>query len=219
MSFSSSSRAPPVPGARHGPTPRAGGARRGGNKRSANLRPGGQTIKFRVRARLVESKPTWMDNTEDAQESIIIEPRMTFGLDVHRRVHMGAMRQLAYQSQWRAYCQRSARDWRDAVTDEDETVLCSFHFELEQGLTRFEAAKAAGELGAWPPRTLHPTQGLPAIDAALKGAVTGVCQGQERLFKLVPQESDEGVQGMGGSRVGSESEPQGTRNNDTNPRP
>lgn len=28
---------------------------------------------------MVESEPTWMDNTEDAQEAIIIEPRMTFG--------------------------------------------------------------------------------------------------------------------------------------------
>ena len=72
-----------------------------------------------------------------------------------------------------------------------------------------------------------PSSETPNVDAGrveetgpwLEGAVTGVCQGQERLFKLVPQESGEGVQGMGGSRVGSESEPQGTRNNDTNPRP
>ena len=28
---------------------------------------------------LVESEPKWRDNTEDALESIIIEPRMTFG--------------------------------------------------------------------------------------------------------------------------------------------
>lgn len=28
------------------------------------------------------------------------------GLDVHRRVHAYAMRQLAYQVQWRAYCER-----------------------------------------------------------------------------------------------------------------
>lgn len=78
---------------------------------------------------------------------------------------------------------RARRDWRDAATDEDETVLCSFHYELEQGLKRFDAAKAAGELDKWPPRTLHPTQGLPAIDAALKAAVTDACpDGRERLF-------------------------------------
>lgn len=54
------------------------------------------------------------------------------------------------------------------MTVEDEAVLCSFQYELEQGLQRYEDAKAAGELGTWPPRTLHPTQGLPAIGAALK---------------------------------------------------
>jgi hypothetical protein len=68
---------------------------------------------------------------------------------------------------------RAKRDWRDQVSDQDETVLCSFQFELEQGLLRFEEAKAAGELGKWPPRTLHPTQGLPAIDAAFKAWTMG----------------------------------------------
>ena len=42
----------------------------------------------------------------EPDESLIIEPRMTFGLDVHRRIHMRAMRQMAYQAQWRAYCER-----------------------------------------------------------------------------------------------------------------
>ena len=120
---------------------------------------------------------------------------------MHRRVHVIAMKQLAYQAQWRAYCERcepssselfsafnrrhrlahllrltdphalarrTKRDWRDAVSDEDETVLCSFQYELEMGLERFEEAKKARELHAWPARTLHPTQGLPAIGAALK---------------------------------------------------
>lgn len=165
------------------------------------------------------------------------------GLDVHRRIHSEAMRQLAYQAQWRAYCERcepahleslhfihsqkpnsphhhlfllvwerrrvsetfcffiffgpctddsyrlgdttrrAKRDWRDMVTDEDETVLCSFQYELEQGLQRFEEAKAAGELSSWPPRTLHPTQGLPAIGAAYKAALEEICGGREKLFQ------------------------------------
>jgi hypothetical protein len=47
------------------------------------------------------------------------------------------------------------------VSDEDESTLCSFHYELEKGLERFERAKENGDLAGWPPRTLHPTQGLP----------------------------------------------------------
>jgi hypothetical protein len=31
------------------------------------------------------------------------------------------------------------------MSDEDETVLCAFHFELQRGLQRFEQAAAAGQ--------------------------------------------------------------------------
>ena len=39
-------------------------------------------------------------------DEVIIEPRMTFGLDIHRRIHHEACRQMAYQAQWRAFCER-----------------------------------------------------------------------------------------------------------------
>jgi len=32
--------------------------------------------------------------------------RVAAGIDVHRKVHVRAMRELAYMSQWRAYCER-----------------------------------------------------------------------------------------------------------------
>ena len=156
-------------------------------------------------------------------DEVIIEPRMTFGLDIHRRIHHEACRQMAYQAQWRAFCERceitprerrpilrhvrplfekptpkltsprrtptstrrhrSKRDWKDCVSDEDETTLCSFHYELEKGLERFERAKENDDLAGWPPRTLHPTQGLPAIQASFRAAVQNECQGRETLFR------------------------------------
>lgn len=148
---------------------------------------------------------------------------MTFGLDIHRRIHHEACRQMAYQAQWRAFCERceitprerrpilrhvrplfekptpkltsprrtptstrrhrSKRDWKDCVSDEDETTLCSFHYELEKGLERFERAKENDDLAGWPPRTLHPTQGLPAIQASFRAAVQNECEGRETLFR------------------------------------
>ena len=94
-----------------------------------------------------------------------------------------ALTTLIISDLWRHLSRRRAKhDWRDMVTDEDETVLCSFQYELEQGLQRFEEAKAAGELSSWPPRTLHPTQGLPAIGAAYRAAVEEICGGREKLF-------------------------------------
>ena len=76
----------------------------------------------------------------------------------------------------------ASRDWRDAVSDDDEAVLCSFQYELERGIERFEAAKAAGTLDAWPPGTLHPTTGLPAVAGAFRAAVADACGGREELF-------------------------------------
>ena len=78
---------------------------------------------------------------------------------------------------------RSKRDWKDCVSDEDETTLCSFHYELEKGLERFERAKENDDLTGWPPRTLHPTQGLPAIQASFRAAVQNECEGRETLFR------------------------------------
>ena len=69
------------------------------------------------------------------------------------------------------------------MSDEDETTLCSFHYELEKGLERFERAKENDDLTGWPPRTLHPTQGLPAIQASFRAAVQNQCQGRETLFR------------------------------------
>ena len=69
------------------------------------------------------------------------------------------------------------------MSDEDETTLCSFHYELEKGLERFERAKENGDLAGWPPRTLHPTQGFPAIQASFRAAVQNQCQGRETLFR------------------------------------
>jgi hypothetical protein len=48
---------------------------------------------------------------------------MKFGLDVHRRVHVVAGRSLGYLFQWRAFCKRQDRDWRDAHGDYDEDIL------------------------------------------------------------------------------------------------
>ena len=115
-------------------------------------------------------------------EAIVVKPRMTHGLDVHRRIHVRAMRQLAYMSQWRAFCERAKLDPTSYASDDDEATLCSFHFELERGLDRFEEAKRANALDDYPPRTLHPTQGFPAIQAAFYAAVAEACGGQERLF-------------------------------------
>lgn len=69
------------------------------------------------------------------------------------------------------------------MSDEDETTLCSFHYELEKGLERFERAKENDDLTGWPPRTLHPTQGFPAIQASFRAAVQNECQGRETLFR------------------------------------
>ena len=76
----------------------------------------------------------------------------------------------------------ASRDWRDAVSDDDEAVLCSFQYELERGIERFEAAKAAGTLDEWPPGTLHPTTGLPAVAGAFRAAVADACGGRKELF-------------------------------------
>ena len=46
--------------------------------------------------------------TDEPDEAVIVEPRMSFGLDIHRRIHLRAMKQMAYQAQWRAYCERCA---------------------------------------------------------------------------------------------------------------
>lgn len=46
------------------------------------------------------------DPSGPPDEKVIIEPRMTFGLDIHRRIHHEACRQMAYQAQWRAFCER-----------------------------------------------------------------------------------------------------------------
>jgi hypothetical protein len=69
--------------------PVSGGARRGGvsvvsstseSHRFINNRGVRQRVKaVEESGGLVESEPTWRDNTEDAQEAIIIEPRLTFG--------------------------------------------------------------------------------------------------------------------------------------------
>ena len=56
-------------------------------------------------------------------ERIIAAPRLEAGLDVHRRVHALAARNASYLFQWRAFCQRQARDWQASCSTEDEAVL------------------------------------------------------------------------------------------------
>ena len=56
-------------------------------------------------------------------ERIIAAPRLEAGLDVHRRVHALAARNASYLFQWRAFCQRQARDWQASRSTEDEAVL------------------------------------------------------------------------------------------------
>ena len=196
-----------------GPTPSVSGF----GRRSVRTTGPGRVAHLRPRADGGSADGGVFAESEPNDQKVIIEPRMTFGLDVHRRIHMEAMRQMAYQSQWRAYCERyvechisapstlknhapsqkltpiskllspmrcrSKRDWKTCVSDEDETTLCSFHYELEKGLERFERAKENDDLGGWPPRTLHPTQGLPAIQASFRAAVQNCCEGRETLFR------------------------------------
>lgn len=73
------------------------------------------------------------------EERLRAAPRLKFGLDgesrlrccaapdhaspVHRRVHVSAGRSLGYLAQWRAFCERQQRDWRDAHSDYDEDDL------------------------------------------------------------------------------------------------
>ena len=59
-------------------------------------------------ARRVTSGAHAPDDREPREE-VVVEPRMTFGLDVHRRIHAKGMAQNAYRSQWRAYCERCER--------------------------------------------------------------------------------------------------------------
>ena len=78
-----------------------------------------------------------------------------------------------------------------------------FHYECEQGVARFEADMAGGRTQDWPqrrhallprasrhhapwplktqPRSLHPTQGMPALAAALRAANEATV-GRARLF-------------------------------------
>ena len=90
--------------------------------------------------------------SEDEQERLLAAPRLKFGLDVHRRVHAQAAQSLGYLFQWRAFCERQKRDWRDAHGEFDEDVLAVFHFELERSLARFEADCRAGRSDSWPAR-------------------------------------------------------------------
>ena len=64
--------------------------------------PAARAARVRVRA---ESDEVF-DDPGEPDEKVIIEPRMTFGLDIHRRIHHEACRQMAYQAQWRAFCER-----------------------------------------------------------------------------------------------------------------
>jgi len=67
-------------------------------------------------------------------------------------VHACAAQSLGYLFQWRAFCERQKRDWRDSHGAYDEDVLAVFHFELERSLARFEADCLAGRSGGWPAR-------------------------------------------------------------------
>jgi hypothetical protein len=111
---------------------------------------------------------SWLEELE--YERKMAQPRIEFGTDVHRRVHLIAARSPAYLFQWRAFCERQSRDWRDAHGTFDEDLLAVFHFELERQLASFKADAEEGRLDAWPQRSVHPTQGLPALAAAMRSA-------------------------------------------------
>ncbi len=86
--------------------------------------------------------------------------------------------------------------------------LAVFHFELEKSLLRFESDVVAGRVQNWPQRrraallahpavcvpdpladrrrSLHPTQGLPALAAAMRAASEATV-GRARLFKHAQQ--------------------------------
>ena len=81
-------------------------------------------------------------------------PRLTFGLDVHRRVHARAVGARGYGLQWKAFCERAKLDALDGTSEDAEAILANFHFQLEDGASRFEADAGEG----WPPGAHHPVQ-------------------------------------------------------------
>jgi len=81
-------------------------------------------------------------------------PRLTYGLDVHRRVHAQAVGARGYSMQWKAFCDRAKMDALDGVSEDAEATLASFHFQMEDGAARFEADAGDG----WPPGAHHPVQ-------------------------------------------------------------
>ena len=93
------------------------------------------------------------------------------------------MKYIAYLFQWRAFCERTKRNYKDAFTEEDEAVIAAFHNEVEKGLTDFERDAKNGDISSWPERTLHPTQGLPALSAAFRASCLDV-MGREKMFVL-----------------------------------
>jgi hypothetical protein len=92
--------------------------------RGATLSTPGFARRFSIPARAprvvrvsAESEGSEIFTDEDpVDEKVIIEPRMTFGLDVHRRIHHEACRQMAYQAQWRAFCERCESVLRESRT-------------------------------------------------------------------------------------------------------
>ena len=89
-----------------------------------------------------------------ALERLLGAPRLTFGLDVHRRVHARAVGARGYGLQWKAFCERAKLDALDGTSEEAEATLANFHFQLEDGAARFEADAGEG----WPQGARHPVQ-------------------------------------------------------------
>ena len=56
--------------------------------------------------------------------------------------------------QWQAFCERAKLDALDGTSEEAEAILANFHFQLEDGASRFEADAGEG----WPPGAHHPVQ-------------------------------------------------------------
>lgn len=56
-------------------------------------------------------------------DRLLTWPRMSAGLNIHRKVHSSAARNPPYLFQWRAFCERNKLDWQNASTDEDEGLL------------------------------------------------------------------------------------------------
>jgi hypothetical protein len=78
---------------------------------AARVRPAPSPRRARPRRRVARRVTSGAHAPDDREprEEVVVEPRMTFGLDVHRRIHAKAMAQNAYRSQWRAYCERCER--------------------------------------------------------------------------------------------------------------